>query len=93
MNLLLFYKFYINELMNSKNNLKLFGIINVQNGHLLKKYINIGLITEINIMKNSNNIIRINPHQNRKIAIPASEIIKKFRTLKDRQSFCKENSN
>ena len=78
--------------MKSKNNLKLFGIINVQSGHLQKKYINTPLIAEIVIMENSNNIIRINPHQNRKIVIPASEIIKKFRTLKDRQSFCKENS-
>ena len=92
MNLLLFYKFHINNLMNTTNNLKLFEIINVQNGHLLNKYINIGLITKIIIMENSNNIIRINPHQNRKIAIPVSEIIKKFQALKDRQSFCKENS-
>lgn len=38
------------------------------------------------------NHIHIIPRANQKVKISASEIIKKFKTLKDRQSFCKENS-
>ncbi len=44
-------------------------------------------------MESSNaNHINIIPIRGRKATIPASEIIKKFRSLKDRQAFCKENS-
>ena len=42
---------------------------------------------------NNDNKIRIEKGIQRKIVVPASEIIKKFRTKNDRQAFCKENSN
>ena len=40
----------------------------------------------------SNNHIHINAGINRKITVLASDIIKKFKTKKDRIAFCKENS-
>jgi len=41
---------------------------------------------------NENNNIRIGDGMQRRVVVPASEIIKKFRTKRDRQAFCKENS-
>ena len=38
-----------------------------------------------------NNNIRIGDDIQRRLVVPASEIIKKFRTKRDRQAFCKEN--
>jgi len=40
----------------------------------------------------NNNIINIIPNRNGKVTISASEVIKKFRTSKDRETFCKESS-
>ena len=40
----------------------------------------------------NNNVINIIPNRIGKVTVSASEIIKKFRTLKDRESFCKESS-
>jgi hypothetical protein len=42
--------------------------------------------------ESSGSHIRIEPQINRKVHVRDSEIIKKFRTLQDRQAFCKENS-
>lgn len=42
-------------------------------------------------IQNSNHI-RIDTGINRKITVLASDIIKKFKTKKDRIAFCKENS-
>ena len=39
-----------------------------------------------------NNRIKIEEGLQKKVIVPASEIIKKFRTKRDRESFCKENS-
>jgi len=43
-------------------------------------------------MEESNSHINIIPQNNNKINVRASEIIKKFRSHYDRESFCKENS-
>lgn len=40
----------------------------------------------------NNNIDDMNRINDRKISVNASEIIKKFKALKDRQLFCKEMS-
>lgn len=39
-----------------------------------------------------NNLIRMEEGLQRKVFVPASENIKKFRTKRDRQSLCKENN-
>ena len=38
------------------------------------------------------NHINIIPQRHNKITVKASEIIRKFRSFRDRESFCKENS-
>ncbi len=43
-------------------------------------------------MEEQNNQIRIIPQIKEKITVRASEIIKKFRSFRDREGFCKENS-
>ena len=39
-----------------------------------------------------NNHINIIPEMKQKVTVKASEIIQKFKSFKDRESFCKENS-
>ena len=56
------------------------------------KNINDSILVLINMEESSGSHIRIEPQINRKVHVRASEIIKKFRTLHDRQAFCKENS-
>ena len=43
-------------------------------------------------MEEQNNQIRIIPQIKEKITVRASEIIKKFRSFRVREGFCKENS-
>ena len=43
-------------------------------------------------MEEQNNRINIIPQIKEKITVRASEIIKKFRSFRDRGGFCKENS-
>ena len=53
------------------------------------------MLNKLNIlfMENQyNNHINTEEETHRKITVPASEIIKKFRTKQDRKAFCKENS-
>ena len=41
---------------------------------------------QIDLSQNNNQIVE------RKVKVRASEIIKRFKSIKDRQAFCKENS-
>lgn len=53
------------------------------------------MLNKLNILfmeNQDNNHINIEEGMHRKITVPASEIIKKFRTKQDRKAFCKENS-
>ena len=43
-------------------------------------------------MEEANNHLQIIPQIREKVTVRASEIIKKFRSFRDREGFCKENS-
>ena len=43
-------------------------------------------------MEEANNHLQIIPQIREKVTVRASEIIKEFRSFRDREGFCKENS-